>query len=96
LRDGARLVETADDVLEELGIAAGLAAGSAGSAEPESADPDPVVAALTPGEGVDLEVLAARTGLSAAVLLPRLLNLELRGTLRREPGGRFVRLGQTC
>src|SRR5207253_6605952 len=60
LRDGAKIVESADDILEELGMCAPPAArGSAGSA-------DPVLAALTPGEPSDIDGIAERTGLSTA------------------------------
>ena len=87
LRDGARLVETAADVLEELGIA-GRVVGPGPGAAP---DEDALLTLLgTEGDG-DLDLLAARSGLPVAVLLQRLLALELTGRVRRVPGGRFVR-----
>jgi DNA processing protein len=94
LRDGARLVETADDVLEDLGLSANLRSSVSG--ESRGTEIDAVLAAVTPGEAADLEQISARSGLSVAELLPRLLQLELGGTLSREPGGRFVRAGRTC
>jgi DNA processing protein len=90
LRDGARLVETAGDILDELGLGPW---SDGGLVTPGSdAVTDPVLAALVPGEPSDLGQISARLGLSAGELLPRLLELELSGSLRREPGGRFVRL----
>jgi DNA processing protein len=87
LRDGAKIVESADDILEELGMrGAGLGA-SAGSALPD----DPVLASLAPGEPIDLDAIAERTGLSATRLLPRLFDLEMQGWVTRVGGGRFVR-----
>jgi DNA processing protein len=87
LRDGARLVETARDVLDELGVAA--ATGGAGLGVPLARDP---LLALIAAEGEgDVDVLAERSGLTVAVLLQRLLALELAGHVRRVPGGRFVR-----
>ncbi len=92
IRDGAAVVETAEDVLAEL--RSSLLACAARLAEPPAADP--VLAAMTPGESHDIEELAGATGLAPAALLPRLLELELRGALRRVDGGRFVRSGRTC
>jgi len=92
LRDGARLVESADDVLDELGLAAmGVPLVSA-----EGRSADLVLASLPAGEPADLAQIAALTGLTPVELLPRLLDLELRRLVRREPGGRFVRLNQSC
>ncbi len=89
LRDGARLVETAADVLEELGITV-PGTGRPG-ATPEH---DRLLTLLaTEGDG-DLDLLAERSGLPVSVLLPRLLALELAGLVRRAPGGRFVRAGR--
>ncbi len=92
LRDGARLVESADDILDELGLASTVR----GEAGPDAPDTDPVLGALVPGEPADLGQISARTGLGASQLLPRLLELELHGTVRREPGGRFIRFDGTC
>ena len=94
LRDGARLVETAEDIVEELGLSRVAQVRTAGAVadSPE----DPVVAALVPGESADLEQISVKSGLSVVELLPRLLQLELGGAVRREPGGRFVRFDRTC
>lgn len=55
-------------------------------------DHDALLALIsTEGEGT-LDVLAERSGLPVAVLLQRLLALELAGRVRRAPGGRFVRV----
>lgn len=85
LRDGARLVESADDVLEQLGLSGGA---TTGLQPPEN---DPVLAVLPPGEPFDLDQLSEQTGLATPHLLARLLDLELRGNVRRSGGGRFVR-----
>jgi len=94
LRDGARLVEAVEDVLEELGLSS--AAGSRASKEAPVGPTDPVLTTMLPGESADLEQISGRSGLSVAELLPRLLQLELAGGVRREPGGRFVRVDRTC
>jgi len=84
LRDGAKIVEDADDILEELGLPA---------RPPRSAGPvnDSVLASLVPGEPADLEAIAERSGVTPARLLPRLFELELKGLVARAGGGRFVR-----
>jgi DNA processing protein len=86
LRDGARVVETAQDIIEELC----LPTRSPDSATPARPD-DVVLAAMNAGESSDLGEISARTRLPVAQLLPRLLELELQGAVRREPGGRFLR-----
>jgi DNA processing protein len=97
LRDGAKIVESADDILEELGM---LAPGDGSRRKTgdrlPSPSTDPVLACLTPGEPSDLDAIAERTGLSTARLLPRLFELEMRGIVARVGGGRFVRVDRTC
>jgi predicted Rossmann fold nucleotide-binding protein DprA/Smf involved in DNA uptake len=46
---------------------------------------------MDPGQAYDLDALAGRSGLDGVRLLPRLLDLELRGLVRRVGGGRFMR-----
>jgi DNA processing protein len=92
LRDGATIVESADDILEELG----MGAPAAGRSGPVAATTDPVLDALIPGESCDLDAISERTGLSSPRLLPRLFELELQGVVRRIGGGRFVRIDRTC
>ena len=101
LRQGARLVESGDDVLAELAplAAAGLAAASPEDAVPESApapeELDPEYRALLEAcgyEPVTAEILVARTGLTAAEVSSMLLILELQGRLESGPGGRYTRV----
>jgi DNA processing protein len=93
LRDGAKLVESADDILEELGMANRPLAAAQDVTRLEK---DPVLACLPPGEPCDLDVIAERSGLNSSRLLPRLFEFELQGLVRRAGGGRFVRTGRTC
>ena len=90
LRDGAKIVESADDILEELGMR------GQGVARPAPAPSDPILACLTPGEPSDLDAIAEATGLGTAKLLPRLFALELQGAVARIGGGRFVRIDRSC
>jgi DNA processing protein len=93
LKDGAKIVESADDILEELGLCgADRAATPPGAAPRSPRAQDPVLACLVPGEASDLDAIAERSGLSPARLLPRLFELELSGLVRRAGGGRFIRI----
>ncbi len=89
IKQGAKLVETAQDILEEL-RPLGAAAASPVDATPAQTD-DPLLTALG-FDPVTLDALAARTGWSAAELSTRLLGLELDGLIARLPGQLFQRL----
>jgi DNA processing protein len=94
IRQGAKLVETAQDVLEELRLPAAAdreAEPATDTASPDAADADPLLAGLG-HDPVSLDALAARTGYDTATLQARLLDLELDGQLARLPGGLFQRL----
>jgi DNA processing protein len=101
IRQGAKLVETAQDVLEELRLPTGQPLATSGSIaggdfsatqETESAPEDALTAALG-FDPVGLDALMARTGLDAARLQAGLLELELAGAVARLPGGLYQRLG---
>jgi DNA processing protein len=83
LRDGATLVESADDILGQLGGAVAPA--------PDARFVDALLDAI----GYDpatADVLAGRLGLGAAELHGQLLALELAGLLERLPGGIYQRV----
>jgi len=98
LRDGARLVESVADVLEEFPDL---------EVQPATGEDVPrqgtlaLKANLSPeesrllevldGEPADLEDLAGRAGLAAAQVAGAMTLLELKGLARALPGGRFLR-----
>lgn len=96
LKDGAKVVETADDIWEELVLPLAGGSGRGDTAGRGTEPADPVLRSMEAGEAYDLDALEERSGVGAVKLLPRLLELELRGAVRRVGGGRFVRSGQTC
>jgi len=93
LRDGATLVESADDVLRALSGALSWLEPSAAvtGQEGRSQDGDPVLAALDIDEPRDVDDLVSRTGLAPSAILVRLTELEMGGLASRQPGARFVR-----
>lgn len=94
LRQGAKLVETAQDVLEELRLPVATAAASPGAQPPPGGgDTDGLLKALG-ADPASLDALQARTGLATEVLQARLLELELDGLIGRLPGGLFQRLAR--
>lgn len=103
LRQGAKLVETAQDVLDELQgtavrlpIAKPVPAAAAAAAAVQSAqahENDATLRALA-HDPLSLDELMDRTGMDAAALQAHLLELELEGRVERLPGGLFQRLAQ--
>ena len=88
IKQGAKLVDSAQDVLEEFGQASG-AASATSAVNPDDA-PHPLLDALG-YDPVSLDALSARTGRSAADLSGALLELELEGRVNRLPGQLFQR-----
>ncbi|WP_312283310.1 DNA-processing protein DprA [Candidatus Igneacidithiobacillus taiwanensis] len=92
IREGAKLVETARDVLEELGpLFAASRAQPTAQREPEDADERRVFAALGQ-ETLSSEEIAQRCGLTLPALSSILMRMEIHGYIASCPGGRFCRL----
>ena len=93
IRDGAKIVESADDIVEELGCGAPTTRPHASPLQPvkSTSSGDPLLRLMQEGEPYDLDGLAGLSGVDGVRLLPRLLDLELAGLVHRIEGGRFMR-----
>ena len=96
LRDGARLVESIDDVFDELGWQAPAAGGDT-APQRRAEDPPPGSAArqvldCMGFDAIGFDQLQARSGRATPWLLEQLLELELLGRVQRLPGGRLQRI----
>jgi DNA processing protein len=100
IRQGAKLTETAHDILRELNFSAFFALTAGAPTEP--------AAAAKPASGMDkehkilldalgfdpadLDVLVVRTGFKAEAVSSMMLILELEGHVQAAPGGRYSRV----
>ncbi|MFN7756575.1 MAG: DNA-processing protein DprA, partial [Betaproteobacteria bacterium] len=94
IKDGAKLVESAQDILEELRLDEPPPAVPA-AAPADTGAAAPAQARLLDALGhdpVDLDTLAQRTGQAAGALSAQLLELELAQHVERLPGNRYQRL----
>lgn len=98
IKQGAKLVENAQDILEEFGLEVAEDAPLLIAAHAQPSDSDGTFDAqfaLEQALGHDpigLDALLARTGLTTAHLQAQLMAMELEGTLVRLPGGLFQRV----
>jgi DNA processing protein len=96
IKDGAKIVERADDILQEIGWTPATAGGETQKTFGTSylaQSSEPILNAMCEGESYDLDALIELSGLDGSKILPRLLELELSGRVTRIDGGRFVRPG---
>jgi len=93
IREGAKLVETAQDILDELGASVHA---TAPAASPRLDTVDASTSAVLDALGwdpADVDTLSARTGLPAAAVLAALTTLELARGVAALDGGRWQRTG---
>ncbi len=92
IRQGAKLVESAQDVLEELRLSLPITTPPHGTQPPLALHPSDSLMDALGHDPVGLDTLLARTGLDTAHLQARLLELELQGRVARLPGGLLQRV----
>jgi DNA processing protein len=98
IRDGARLVETVEDILEELGPLVHEVRTDPGEppvrhpAELALSDSERSLLGQLDDQPTGVDDLIARTGMTVSQVMATLSVLELKRLVRRLPGHRFVRV----
>jgi len=99
IRQGAKLVETAQDILDELGALAAATTMTARSSDAVNVEQSPELAddymQLLDSMGyshTSVDMLVETSGLTPAVVSSMLLQLELKGFIASCPGGLYNRL----
>ena len=100
IRQGAKLVETAQDVIDELGALAGACAEQPQSGRPDE-HPDQAGELASDYlqlldniefESTSIDQLVTSSGLTPAEVSSMLLQLEMKGYIASSPGGIYNRL----
>jgi DNA processing protein len=91
IKSGAKLVESADDVLAEL---SGFRPSGFASTVREKTAAEPALLRHMGHDPIDVDSLCQRAGLPAAQVSSELLRLELDGQVTSLPGGLYQRLEQ--
>ena len=98
IRQGAKLVETAEDILEELGpLLPGNVSHTMPQASPDTIKPSDEHAQMLQHidfEPTPVDVIISRCGLTPEAVSSMLLIMELDGQITAEPGGFYIRLAE--
>jgi DNA processing protein len=95
IKQGAKLVESAEDILDELGYQAQIPEGVETTGEPEREKPEGEKFMLLRHFGdeiIDIDTLSVRSGLTVETVSAMLLTFELDGIVASLPGGGYQRL----
>lgn len=93
IKDGARLVESAQDILEELGIERNEDDSYAQMSLPIESlnEQEQAIVSLLSLEPVQVDDIIERSGISAPMVSGTLTVLEMKGVVKRVPGNAYVR-----
>ena len=91
IKQGAKLVETANDVLEELRLDGGTA--SADPASDDEGDGTSILLQHIEHDPIDVDTLVSRSGLAIDQVVTELTLLEIAGNIEQIAGGRWQRRG---
>ncbi|SOD40616.1 DNA-processing protein DprA [Nitrosovibrio sp. Nv4] len=103
IKEGAKLVESADDILDELAGGSGRSGGLGGSGQGRAAGgaahdvdelqgSEPLLLRHLGHDITDIDTLCVRSGLTIETVSAMLLAFELDGVVASLPGGRYQRL----
>lgn len=107
LKEGARLVTSVEDILDELGLASPQPTAGPHAMTARGRGQGPAPAGLSEGEqrilqGLDeheprsIDAIAAHSGLGVSDAASTLLHLELKHLVCQRPGKQFVKSAQRC
>lgn len=93
IRQGAKLVEDAGDILEEMGLERLFKADELEAPGVVLSPEEKAVSSIITAEPVTLDDLVERTGLPAQKVLVALTFLEMKGSIRQLPGRLYIAAG---
>jgi DNA processing protein len=91
IREGAKLVMRAEDILEEISLPFPPAAAGEAPEQPRLTEEEARVYSVLGGESMHIDRVMALSGLSSPRVSAALLSLELAGHVRQLPGMRFIK-----
>ncbi len=92
LKEGAKLVETVEDILDELYISSGAGEQlSLDFTEPELSVPEKTLLETIPYQPLHIDSIIQLSGMSASESAALLLALEIKGLIKQTPGKYFCR-----
>lgn len=94
IKQGARLVEGAGDIIDELGLEKIFPVPEAGSEGVKMSGAEESLYSLLSLDPVSLDELIGRSGLSPQKAMAALMYLEIKGLARQMPGRFYIRTGR--